>query len=183
MAHERFGKMEEEIYSHSSMLTNRRMDFMFQEADVWNYNAFCDPTVDNLKHYFSIVRTIYDRVYTLFDEQQNNKLIEIRNAFLNIYLTFDPEKMTPEQQTEAVFTMFFITEYFDQLIHAYLQKKKYFFRVGEKDIKGLEKSIEVMEKGGGIFGKKGLQGLVKGEHKSDGNNSKPIPKNNKKISK
>ncbi len=171
---EKFGKMEEEIYSHSSMLTNRRLDLLFQESDVWNYNAFCDPTIENLKRYFSVVRTIYDRVYTLFDEDQNEKLIQIRNAFITEYLKFNPENLEPEQVTEKALLMFFITEYFDQLIHAFLQKKKYFFRVGEKDIKGLEKSIAVMEQGGGIFGRKGLRGLVKGEHQPDGNDSEAV---------
>lgn len=142
---------EAEIYSHSSFATNRRLDILFTDADYYNVNTFQNPTLDNIKAYFSVVKAILGNVFCVLTDDKVKAMVKLRNEFYKKFLKFDT-KADEETQLTAAFEMYFLTEHLHQLIIGYLQMQMYFFRIGHKDPKGLEKAIAIIEKGGGVFG-------------------------------
>lgn len=75
----------EEISSHSSLLTNRRLDIMFARLDEVRIEAWNNICVPNLKAYFSVLSGIYNNIFSVFDEEE---IKSIKNYFDSYHQLF-----------------------------------------------------------------------------------------------
>jgi len=149
----------EEIASHSSLLTNRRLDIMFQRLDEFRIKAWCNPCIPDVRDFFSVISGIYNNVYIVFDEKENKKILSHFNDFHKIYFSVQTDE--EEQSIGNVYKMLLMLDRIQRLIVGYFQKRRYFFRIEQKDVKGVERAIEVMEQGGGFFGVDKVQAVAK----------------------
>lgn len=140
---------EEEIRSHSSVLTNTRLDIIFRKIDMYKEEVWNNLCVPNLKRYFSAIYAAYDNVFPVFSPEENGEIKKGIEAFYTEFFSLLDKK---KQNIDTCFKMLFILDKINRLIKAYLQKRQYFFKTGAPDIKGIERSIEVIEAGGGFFG-------------------------------
>lgn len=141
-----------EIRSHSSILTNKRVHDLFSWADYANIAAFRNTNIPSIHEYFVIINTLIDNTFMLIDKDGLSEVIKLRDKYWDHYHYFMGLKKGDKYQGKRLMDMLFATERMDQLIRAGLQKKQYFYKVGERDIRDIDTAIEIVRKGGGIFG-------------------------------
>lgn len=157
-----------EIRSHSSILTNKRLDELFSAANNLSIQAFSATTIPNVHWYFSTINQIITETYTLVDVESFSEIVELIKKYWEVYFYFMSATKNSRIDTRKVFDMLFFVNKIDQLIRGALQKKQYFYKVGERDIKDIDRAIEIVRSGGGIFGEnKRVQDMDEGEQKSD----------------
>lgn len=149
---------------------------LFEAADETNARALTNTSIPTARHFFAVVNTIYDNVFTILRQEENTKIIELRNAWYDIFFSIGEKD---KELFKKVFRLYVVAERMYQLVIAYLQAKQYFFRIGSREDKGIEAAIKVIEQGGGIFGKKlgGLPILDGKEHETSSEVDKPLRKN------
>lgn len=145
-----------EIKSHSSMLNNKNLFEMFLISSDQNrvYGDFNNIDLIKLKEFFSTIRSIYDETFMVFSEEENKKIIEIRNKIYEKIFS-DWTKLPENKLGEALVSFFFDIEQMYVYIKASLQKQQFFFRKAEANLTGITKALEMFEKRGGIFEKSG----------------------------
>jgi hypothetical protein len=144
-----FGYRAEEIKSHSSLLTNERIDLILKQVDFWQMESWKKVCVPNVQAYFSSLVTLFTNVFVVFDPEDIESIVKDFNNFWNLYIKLQEEK---EQNLKNVFTLLFICDAINRKIKAILQSFGYFFRKEEKTVKTIERALKVIEEGGGFFG-------------------------------
>lgn len=153
----------EEIRSHSSVLTNLRLDLVFSLIDRRKLDAWDNPILDNVKKYFSALYTAYDNVWPVLSKEENE---ELTGLFKNYFTLFFGLKKESTRTLSTSYQMIGILDFINRFIKGSLQKRSYFFKLGTPDVKGIEASYKVIKEGGGLFGFKptNVQGLVEEQH-------------------
>ena len=151
---------DEDIKSHSSLLTNKTVNELIKEMLYQNYTAYSNPSIDNLIRLFGIVRSVYLITFPLFSDQENESITKARNEtsekinkLSSILLKSsddDDEDMTIDESL-LYDTLFSIERMAARIIASLQIGKHYFFRVGEKDIRSIGKSLEIFENKGGVL--------------------------------
>lgn len=139
----------EEIRSHSSVLTNLRLDVIFSLIDRRKLDAWDNPLLDSIKKYFSAVYTAYDNTWVVFDEAENTELNSLFTQYWNLFkgLAFEQNRTISN-----AYEMLTALDNINRYIKGSLQKRSYFFKLGTPDIKGIDKSYHILKEGGGLFG-------------------------------
>lgn len=142
---------QNEIRSHSSILTNKRLDILFSWADYYSIMAFDMPGLKTIKSFFSVMETILDNVFMVLDEDGLKEAINMRDIFYREYtklIELEEERLNAAD----IFRLFFLVKRMNQVIRGNLQKKQYFMKVGKVDTKSMDHAIESIQLGSGIFG-------------------------------
>jgi len=142
---------DKEFSSHSSMLTNERVAILYSGADEAEIMAFTNFNLQFNKRYFAIVNRIFNVTFPIFTNEENQKIIEVKNAYLDELLSIDDSTKTDYKK---LFVMYLFIERMNQLLTSFMQDRGYFFKLGTRESKSMDSALEVIEAGGGIFGKK-----------------------------
>ena len=148
----------DDIKSHSSILTNDRLSYLFGTLDGACMTALIEPGLMNIHKYFSCIRTIYLDVFVIMDAKTNDKLLELQKKYLESWR----QLLTPaEKRTKAVdlIEMLYFCDLINMIIKMELQMGRYFFRTEARDAKDIQEGLQKMVEGGGIFGGTKLQGI------------------------
>jgi len=142
----------EEITSHSSLLTNRRLDIMFLRLDDVGVEAWSNICVPNIKAYFSVLRGIYNNVFSVFDEEENEEIKKYFGAYNKMFFSLFQE--FPEvNRYKVCYEILFVLDHLQKMIIGFLQKRQFFFRMGKPNIKGIEQALALYKKRGKMKGK------------------------------
>jgi len=142
---------DKEFSSHSSMLTNERVAILYSGADEAEIMAFTNFTLQTNKRYYAIVNRIFNVTFPVFSDEENQKLIEARNSYLDELLSIEN---SDKIDYKKLFVMFLLVERMGQMITSFLQDRGYFFKFNIRDNKGMDSALGIIESGGGVFGKK-----------------------------
>ena len=145
----REGERKIEITSHSSKLTNQRLAYIFFDIDKWNQVCYQNPNLPNIEGYFSSIYTLYNNVFSIFNPEENKKIIPLFKQFFSIYFKI---KTSEKADPRILFYMLFILDRINRLIKAFLQKRKYFFKLSAQKVTGVDETLKVLEEGGAFFG-------------------------------
>ena len=144
-----------DIKSHSSLLTNRRLDTLFErsnEAGIMAWNNICG---ENIQLYFSILNEIYNNVFPVFEPYENEKIVEAFKKFNTMFWNKET-RMTLKNCVK----MLLILDSIKRMIIGFLQKREYFFRLETKEPRGIEMALEITKRGMGVF-EGGIRRVVK----------------------
>ena len=158
--------IEKEISSHSSKLNNQRLNLILLEMDRANQACYRNPCLPNLEEYFSAVYTFFNNVWTVFEPEENEKIVRIFKEFFPIYFRV---KLSEKASLNIIYYLIFLIDRANRLMKGFLQKKQFFFKIGVRKVSGIEESISIVEKGGAFFG--GIKGVRRISENS--NESKP----------
>ena len=139
-----------EIYSHSSMLTNARLDDVFKGLMSAKTKAWINPSnLEGINVYFSMLYTLFDEIYPILEPNHNKEIMKSFEDYFRKYFEMIKNKQT---SLKACYILLNYLNKIDRIIKGDLQKKQYFFKIGEKEVKGVEESIRIVSSGGGFFG-------------------------------
>lgn len=140
----------EQIASHSSVLTNRRIDIILQKIDYWKEESWARPCVPNVERYFANLYSLFDNVFVVLNQ---NEIEEIVRCFAKYWELKNTLQNKENQNLKNVYGMLFICDNLNRIMKAGLQKYEYFFRIGTRDVHRIEDGLKIIHAGGGIFGK------------------------------
>lgn len=134
-----------EVLSHSAMLTNKRLDLVFLRLDEVAIDAWSDltPNLEKIQVYYAVMKQVINNIFPIFNEAEN---VEIVNGLDNFSLTFFGFIQQPQRDALDLYRMLFDLDGVHQSVIAYLQKRQYFFRTGERDIKGTARALDVLKR-------------------------------------
>lgn len=135
----------EEISSHSSLLTNRRLDLMFMRLDDTRFDSWNNICVPNLKAYFSVLSGIYNNVYTIFDEKENKQLKKYFDTYHELFFSLFSRRTEKKRLYQICYKMLFILDHLQRLLTGYLQKRQFFFRLERGKLKGIDDALKMYE--------------------------------------
>jgi hypothetical protein len=141
---------KDEITSHSSALTNLRIHELFISIDHIKIQSWFEITEKNIRDYYSKISNLYDNVFMIMDSATQDDI----NFELSSYLKqwFESINNGKVSDININITQLIRLDKVNWIIRANLQKKSYFFREGEHNIKKIEDGLSKLVKGGGIFG-------------------------------
>lgn len=146
-----------EVRSHSSILTNERINLLLLKVDQNNEICWRQPTLKNVENYMASLITLFNNVFVVFqDERELNNIVKLWEDFYSKFLKLRI-KVTVEEDVSLsdIFALIILLDRINRRIKTALQRMQYFFRVEEMNIKGLDRALEIIESGGGIFGGSG----------------------------
>lgn len=145
-------EFDKEVFEITSwQLTNERVNRILQEVNLNKYKAWNSFNLQDIQKYFASVLTFFDEVFVALKSEQIERIqTHIRN-YWNKYLEIQLKSKDKVTFNDLVYLLV-ETDKIQQLIRFYLQSYDYFFRKREKDVKSIEKALEVVMRGGGIFG-------------------------------
>ena len=136
----------EEIISHSSMLTNKRLDILFFKLDEIRFEAWTNICVPTVKEYFSLLSGIYNNVFPIFSLEENTKVKEYFDKFHEKFsLVFI--KDVEINRYQLLYACLMILDHIQRLLIGFLQARQFFFRFGRSQIKGIKQALDLYEKG------------------------------------
>lgn len=158
-----------EIESHSSELTNKRIDLILNSLWKTGYDVLASrpkPTLSN--EYFSLIVQYYLAVKDVFED---NDLDEIEKHItegnkLGIKLRVKGDLTVEETETLTQKCL-----QINSMLNTVMQKKRYFFRMGRSQPKGLDAALKIF----------GIHAEGEKEEKKEGNDgrdTKKVPKKN-----
>jgi hypothetical protein len=153
----------ETIASHSSFLTNRRIDDILKEIDRTKLNCWRNPCLPNLEEYFSAIYCLFDEVFSVLSKKEIEKLKAYFSRYWETYTQIKTDRT--KQNIKTLYFLLFICDKINQSLRAGLQKYGYFFVKYAREPKRIEEALAVIEAGGGIFG--GVSELSKNTNKSE----------------
>lgn len=173
---------QDQINSHSSVLTNRRLDITLQQINYWKTTSRSKvpPIMPDIQEYFSNLCTLFDDVYTILNP---NEILEMKYYFeeywkLFVLLMSDKSK----QNIQNMYKLLNICNHIDRSLKAGLQKYEYFFRIGTRDVKKIEEGKKILQSGGGFFGGTSKPGSSsKNKNASERKDDQAVPKNNEAV--
>jgi len=124
---------KEEISSHSSFLTNKRIDNMFAVCDVAGLTARRNPCIPTIRDYFSALMGIYNMVFCLFTEEENLELSNIMDIVSRDIISFKKSSTA----NDVFMCSLRMDRMYRQLV-LYMQKRFFFFRTSTHAAKGLD---------------------------------------------
>lgn len=150
-------ELGETIASHSSFLTNRRIDIVLREVDAWEIQAWSRPKIQHVESYFAALKCLFHEVFTALNESE---LKLLKNKFEEYWENYvetlkNQAKHTPKQ----LYGLLFICDSINRIIRAALQRHGYFFVKIRREPRCIEDVLKIVEGGGGIFGKLESGGL------------------------
>ena len=138
------GLSKQEIDSHSSALTNQRINELFKIANMAEIevNSSLMPTIQQAVGYHSILISIFNETSSVYDT--DGTLSEaILNCVKNGTIVADYLKQSPNVKQGDVIWLINNCTYFRHLIHRGLQRQNYFFRIGRQEPKGIKAALEI----------------------------------------
>lgn len=139
----------DEIRSHSSMLTNERIDLVIKRLDLSIEQAWQNPCIPSITDYHAVIRNFFINVQAIIDDKDVKEISNILTEFYKVYYrSLLNEKITLTE----VYQMLHYLDRVNALLRFNLQRLSYFFKMGKKPVKGVKDAISVIRKGGGIFG-------------------------------
>lgn len=168
----------DEIRSHSSMLTNERIDLLIRRIDVGIENAWMNPCIPSVTDYHASIRNFFINVAAILDDEQATTIMNLFHEFYKNYFTLQTMKKPTYEQ---VYTVMFILDRINFLLRFHLQQMSYFFKLGHKPVKGIEAAIKVVQEGGGIFGGSSIGKVPEDKRGSVAQNNKKVHPGGKKI--
>lgn len=151
---------KDEIASHSSVLTNDRIDNILRAVDNWKINSWIIPSEENVRHYFANVFCLFDNVFMILTADARLIVDNGLRDYLTLWFKLVRNEIEGEDQKKL--TLWHLLTLLDAInweIRGDLQKYQYFFRTEVKDIKKVEEALIKLKEGGGIFG--GVPGIPK----------------------
>jgi len=155
--------LPKEIMSHASALTNLRIDNILKNIDEWKAICWMRQDMTSVEAYFAFLFTLYDNIYPVLDEKDDEKMENLIKKYLSLYFSMkgDESKWT----VKNTFRLILLCDQMNQIMRGSLQKRGYFFRMTESERGGLAKKLEIISQGGGIFA--GVQKVAPDEHKPE----------------
>lgn len=143
--------MRDEVFEVTSwQLTVERINKILIDMDINKYKAWTTFDINDVKRYFASVMTFLDEVYVTMTEEE---LKEIQKNIKTYWDNFTKILTDGQPITlNKIITMLTACDKIQQLARFFLQKKEYFFKMSEKEIKRIEDTLKVMKEGGSIFG-------------------------------
>jgi len=143
MADEEFPS-QEEISSHSSLLTNRRLDVMFARLDEVRVEAWSNTCIPTIRSYFAVVSGIYNNVYPIFELDAHQKIINYFNLYHQLFFKLygDPEEVN---KLNVCYQILLLLDHIQRMIIGSLQQKQFFFRLNKPQIKGIKQALALYE--------------------------------------
>ena len=138
------------IVSHSSFLTNRRIDEILREMDQAKLRSWRNPCIPNIEEYFSALYCLFDEVFSIFSQKELEKLKTYFSQYWDTYISIKTDRS--KASIKNLFALLFICDKISQTLRAGLQKYGYFFVKVGREPKRIEEALAVIERGGGIFG-------------------------------
>jgi len=155
-----------EIYSHSALVTNDRIDKMMRRIELYCEMCWNDPRREHLLAYFSALKTAFNEIFPIIkDEEEFAKVV---NIFPEVYRNireienFDEieedewgysEREHKIQNSKHLISLCLNTlDYIHQVLVGSLQSMGYFFRVDEKTIRGAKARLQLIRERGNLTG-------------------------------
>lgn len=152
-----FGR-KDYVTSHSSFLTNDRIDVILRNMDNWKVLSWQTPTVINISKYFSNLYNFYDNVFMILREEAQTFIQgKFREYFRAWFLMLERQEGEAKDNLMRNYKLLILLDIINYEIKADLQRGQYFFRTEERDIKRIEDGLKKLKEGGGLFG--GISGL------------------------
>jgi len=137
-----------EIESHSSALTNMRINELFNLANSaeMNANSMIAPTIQDAIGYHAILLTLYFETNSVYDvnEELKEQVEELVKKGEQISNYLKQNKTVKQQYVELLINNCKKLRYSMQVG---LQNMRYFFRFGQHDPKGISASLEIFKIG------------------------------------
>lgn len=146
-----YGMRTEEIRSHSSYLTNIRLDIVFRKLDMCQEEAWKNPCLPNIKDYFAELNCVFSNVFVVFDVDDIKRIKQLFGRYWRLFVSMQDKG---NQTARNMYAMLFVCDEINRVIKGLLQSFNYFFRKEQKAVKTIEKALEVISEGGGFFGGK-----------------------------
>lgn len=151
MADKRFGR--EEIESHSSALTNKRIDGLLTLVDSAAISAqvAVPPTRYHAIDYHSTLMALYLETSSAYSQQKVPGIKDTIEAcikkgqFYAFQFKYADQNKLPQFNIELSIQNSMKLQH---AMHTALQNLKYFFRFGQHDPKGLKETLKLFEQGG-----------------------------------
>lgn len=140
---------QEQISSHSSLLTNKRIDLILQKIDIYKEASWSNPCIPNIEKYFANLYTLFDNIFVLLNKEEIEK---IKYHFNFYWFVKNSLQDRNNQNMKNVFTLLFICDTVNRIMKAALQRYEYFFRFQMKSVARIEDGLKIIEEGGGLFG-------------------------------
>jgi len=140
MADEEYGSPEE-ISSHSSLLTNRRLDIMFARLDEVRVEAWTNTCIPTIKEFYAVLSGIHNNIFPLIKVEDNEKIIIGFNQFDTLY-----RRIFTDDGTDKHLILDMILQILDQLQRIMinsLQELQFFFRLQRKQMRGMKEVLEM----------------------------------------
>lgn len=140
------GLSKQEIDSHSSALTNQRINELFKIANMAEIevNSSLAPTIQQAVGYHSILVSIYNETSSVYDADEE-LYNSINDCVKNGITVANYLKQNHNAKQGDVIWLVNNCTYFRQLIHRGLQKQNYFFRIGRPEPKGIKAALEIFK--------------------------------------
>jgi len=139
----------DEIRSHSSFLTNKRLDIVITKLDYYKEEAWATPNIPNIGRYFACLYTLFDNVFSVLHKEHLDNLKILFTDYWNKYNTLQDEK---KQSFRTVYELLFICDEINREMKWSLQRYEYFFKLGTQSVKSTETGLAIIHQGGGFFG-------------------------------
>jgi hypothetical protein len=159
-----------EVLSHSSIKTNERLDYLFRRIELYCELCWNNPTKENLRAYFSSLKTAYNEVFPLI---RDNEFVSVVKVFPRVYRNilnicdvaeldeedYEISDMENIQKESLNITAQCINDldYIHQILIGSLQNLGYFFRVEEKGVRGAKERLKLIKERGNLTGKLTLE--------------------------
>jgi len=138
-----------EIISHSSMLTNERIDLVIKRLDLSIEQAWQNPCIPTITDYHAVTRNFFINVQAIIDDKD---VKEISRILTDFYKAYYGALLRKELTLTEVYGMLHLLDRVNSLLRYNLQRLSYFFKMGKKGVQGTKDAIGVVRRGGGIFG-------------------------------
>ena len=130
---------DEEITSHSSLLTNQRLSLVFGMCDNACMTAYSNTNIPNIHNYFASVKTIYNTVFSAFNIITCKKIEKYMDEYYELYFSF----VKKENATlKNCYKLLFIVDKMHKKIVETLQEMHYFFRKEVFEKRGMGSALE-----------------------------------------
>ena len=123
------------IDSHSSFLNNQRIQKRLIDVDATAIAASTSLTLQSVNAYYSCIEQLYINLADVIPEDKRQKIEEARANYNYIMRLLDSEPLTRNRKTLQVCLQ--LCKSINYLIISGLQDFDYFFRIGNKQTKGL----------------------------------------------
>ena len=140
IADEEYGSPEE-ISSHSSLLTNRRLDIMFARLDEVRVEAWTNTCIPTIKEFYAVLSGIHNNIFPLIKVEDNAKIIKGFNQFNDLH-----KRLFADDGSDKHLILNMILQIFDQIQRMMinsLQELQFFFRLQRKQMRGMKEVLEM----------------------------------------
>lgn len=124
------------IESHSSYLTNKRLQMLMYMIDTLGPAASNSLLPHDIMAYYNAIEQVYINTTELLEEDDFNKCEGLRTRYNKILAIMDEYPQTQNTRTSRL--LLSTTKEFNHTLISGLQRREYFFRMATKQPKGLK---------------------------------------------